>query len=82
MPGTDWHHRRSRRVRDDHTHCSCVGVWSCRTCHGWIHAHPDAAITEGLIVSQWVTDPWTVPFESRGMTLYADCSGGLSQTLT
>jgi hypothetical protein len=61
MRGSDWHHRRSRRVRDVHQHCACNGVMLCRTCHSWAHGHPEEALTVGLIVSQWEGRPWSVP---------------------
>jgi hypothetical protein len=50
--GTQWHHRRSRSVRDQHTHCTCNGIWLCRTCHEWVHAHPFEARAKGWIVSR------------------------------
>jgi hypothetical protein len=52
MPGAEWHHRRSRSVRDDHQHCTCNGIWLCSTCHVWAHAHPFEARNTGLIVSR------------------------------
>lgn len=57
--GTDFHHRRSRRVRDEHTHHPCNGIWLCRTCHSWVHRHPALAQDKGWIVSQWVAEPGT-----------------------
>lgn len=50
--GSEWHHRRSRSVRDEHRHCACNGVWLCHTCHAWVHAHPFDARALGLIVSR------------------------------
>jgi hypothetical protein len=53
--GSEWHHRRSRSVRDEHQHCACNGVWLCRTCHAWAHAHPFEARRTGFIVSRHST---------------------------
>lgn len=50
--GSEWHHRRSRSVVDDHRHCACNGVWLCKACHDWTHAHPFEARALGLIVSR------------------------------
>jgi hypothetical protein len=51
--GTEWHHRRSRSVRDAHQHCPCNGVLLCKTCHDWVHANPFEARALGLIVSRY-----------------------------
>lgn len=51
--GSQWHHRRSRSVRDGHTHCPCNGVLLCKTCHDWVHSHPFEARAIGLIVSRY-----------------------------
>lgn len=48
-----WHHRRSRSIRDDHTHMPCNGVWLCGTCHEWVHKNPFEARATGLIVSRY-----------------------------
>lgn len=47
-----WHHRRSRSVRDEHQHCPCNGIWLCATCHKWVHEHPFEARGHGWIVSR------------------------------
>lgn len=60
LTGSEWHHRRSRSVRDEHQHCPCNGVWLCRDCHSWVHAHPFEARTSGWIVSRYAT-PGDVP---------------------
>lgn len=49
----DWHHRRSRSVRDDETHTVLNGVYLCRTCHSWVHANPMLARGQGFIVSRY-----------------------------
>jgi len=78
MKATDWHHRRSRRVRDEHTHCACVGVALCRTCHDRVHAGPTVATETGFIVSMHEQRPWTVPFRKfDGTTVWPTCDGGL-----
>lgn len=73
--GSEWHHRRSRSVRDTHTHCACNGVWVCKTCHDWAHAHPFDARSIGLIVSRHQRDPGTVPVEARFGLIVLDCEG-------
>ena len=61
MPGAEWHHRRSRRVRGPHRHCPCNGVLLCRTCHRWAHSRPDDAGEKGWIVSIYEDTPAAVP---------------------
>lgn len=75
--GTDWHHRRSRRVRGEHRHCPCNGVLLCRDCHSWAHAHPLLAQAQGLVVSQWVDRPGEVPVTGLWDRYTLDCEGGL-----
>lgn len=60
-PRGQWHHRRRRAVRDEHTHCPCNGVWLCITCHTWVHANPFMARQRGFIVSAHVSEPFGVP---------------------
>lgn len=71
--GYEWHHRRSRRVREDHRHCACNGVLLCRTCHAAAHGHHEAGRDRGLVVSQWVNEPFLVPV--------VDAMGGFWQLL-
>ena len=73
--GAEWHHRRSRRVRDAHQHCPCVGVWLCVTCHRWAHTNPREARAEGFIVSQYESEPWTVPVRAHFGMLLMNCKG-------
>jgi len=61
MPGAEWHHRRSRRVRGVHRHCACNGVLLCRACHRWAHAHPSDAGETGWVVSMHEEHPAAVP---------------------
>jgi hypothetical protein len=76
MPGSQWHHRRSRSVRDLHQHCPCNGVWLCRICHNWVHANPFMARRSGFIVSRHNPEPGSVPVEDvlRGSILLT-CDG-------
>lgn len=70
-----WHHRRSRSVRDDHTHCPCNGVWLCRGDHEWVHAHPMEARQGGFILSRVTAIPAVEPVETPwGMRLHS-CDG-------
>lgn len=79
--GSEFHHRRSRRVRDSHTHCSCVGILLCAECHRAVHASPAAAREKGFIVSMHEAQPWTVGFRKYdGTTVYPSCDGGLDYT--
>lgn len=63
--GTEWHHRRSRSVHDEHQHCPCNGILLCRTCHDWVHAHPFHARGNGWIVSRFAK-----PFEQQMNNLH------------
>lgn len=73
--GYHWHHRRSRRVIDEHTHCPCNGVLLCSADHRWAHAHPTAATGEGLIVSSYVTRPSSVVVTTVYGTAHLTCDG-------
>ena len=70
-----WHHRRSRAVRDTHTHCPCNGVWLCGTCHGWVHAHPFDARSGGWIVSRYEPRPGVQPYQTPLGWLSPACAG-------
>lgn len=71
-----WHHRRTRSVRDVHRHCTCVGIWLCASDHEWVHAHPFEARQTGLIVSRHERKPFTVPFKrGDGAWVLPDCMG-------
>lgn len=74
--GTDWHHRRSRRVRGIHQHCPCNGILLCRTCHDWVHSYEASAKNFGFIVSAYVDDPGGVPLRTWiGVDQYLTCDG-------
>lgn len=63
--GLDWHHRRSRRVKDKYTHDPSNGVLLCRTCHRWAHgATKFEARRLGFMVSQWEGNPGTIPIRT------------------
>lgn len=66
-----WHHRRTKRVVDEHRHCTCNGILLCKICHDWVHAHPLEARRLGWIVSRHVGEPGTVPVftEQHGWVL-------------
>lgn len=68
-------------MRDNHRHCTCVGVYLCAQDHAWIHAHPLMARQLGLIVSRYEREPWTVPFKrGDGAWVLPDCRGGACVT--
>lgn len=60
--GWQWHHRRSKSVRDWLTHSPANGVLLCSACHVWVHANPGQAQASGFIVSRW-KDPRRVPIQ-------------------
>lgn len=73
--GSEWHHRRSRRVRAAHRHCPCNGVLLCGSCHRWAHANHEEARATGFIVSQWVDEPSVVPLMTPWGWSQIDCVG-------
>jgi hypothetical protein len=81
MPGNEWHHRRSRSVKDEHTNCPCNGIvlcgWGNHTgCHGWAHSNPAAARAGGLIVSRHVAVPGEVRIVTQQHgTVWLQCNG-------
>lgn len=78
MPGaTDWHHRRTRAVVDEHQHCPCNGALLCRTCHSWAHQHPTEARRTGFIVSRYESEPSTVAVQSPWGTRLHLCDGSV-----
>lgn len=56
-----WHHRRSRSVKDNWTHDPVNGLWLSARCHQWVHANPLEARRFGWIVSRYVTYPGDQP---------------------
>lgn len=77
-----WHHRRSRSVRDVHTHHPCNGVCLCPACHEWVHGHPMQAWMDGWIVSRHTDNPETVPITSRWGERLHHCDGTYSPSVT
>ena len=78
--GSDWHHRRSRSVRDEHQHCPCNGVMLCgrgnvKGCHGYVHSNPERARALGLIVPRYVEDPRLVPVRTTTGWWILTCEG-------
>ncbi len=70
-----WHHRRSRSIRDELTHSPANGVYLDSGCHSWLHAHPFEARAVGLIVSRYAI-PTEVPFLRYDNTwILPDCNG-------
>lgn len=79
MRANDAHHRRSRSIRDKHTHCTCNLVHLCRTCHTWAHKHPWEARQMGFIVSRYA-EPLSAPFQRwDGALLQPDCDGAFQE---
>lgn len=78
--GAQWHHRRTRAVRDSLTHSPCNGVWLDSACHLWVHRHPEEARDSGWIVSRW-GDPRTVFIQHAlyGLVLLTE-DGGIRLT--
>jgi hypothetical protein len=62
-------------VHDEHTHCTCNGVWLCATCHQQVHHAPEQAQQSGFIVSRFETEPGTVPLTSPLGNYRQDCRG-------
>jgi hypothetical protein len=75
-PGSDWHHRRGRSVKDAHQHCPCNGVLLCKSCHDWAHAHPFDARRVGFIVSRSEPEPGRAPVRTYHGVIVLDCVGG------
>lgn len=80
------HHRRLRSHPFEGLHNPSNLIWLCGSgttgCHGWVHAHPAEAETDGYIVHAW-DDPKTVPVTYHGLgpcTLNDD--GSLTRTVT
>jgi hypothetical protein len=75
-PNGEWHHRRSRSVRDEHRHCPCNGLWLCQADHQWVHAHPFEARQTGFIVSRFTPEPGSIALTSPWGIRLHDCQGG------
>src|SRR5580765_7904472 len=79
-PNGHWHHRRSRRVQDEHTHCPCNGVLLCPACHRWAHGFPGEAREKGFLVSQFHRAPSEVPVTTPWGRRTHTCTGGFTFT--
>lgn len=79
-PGSQWHHRRSRSVVEEHRHDPCNGLWLCDTCHRWAHANPAWAMVEGLIVSRTNPTPGNIPVETLWGRVWLTCDGQYADT--
>jgi hypothetical protein len=76
------HHRRSRRVSDRHTHCLCVLVHLCSTCHAKAHQHPEVGKLWGLVVTQWAQEPSEHPFQHHSLGwVRPTCDGSFVATV-
>jgi hypothetical protein len=71
----EWHHRRTRRVVDQHRHCPCNGAWLCFVCHAQVHAAPFEARAEGFIVSRHLSEPGLVPVIAHFGSIFLLCDG-------
>lgn len=85
-PGSEIHHRRSRRVRDAHTDCPCNLVllcgWGNHTgCHGHTHGNPVKARAVGLILGTATADLSAVRIETWRGAVTLNCEGGLTVAL-
>jgi hypothetical protein len=78
--GLDHHHRRSRRVADEHQHCPCNVVLLCRHDHSWAHlaTGEGRGIHEGLILSSHLASPLDAPVRVMGGWLRLLCDGGVA----
>jgi hypothetical protein len=80
-PAGQWHHRRRRRVSDEHTHCPCNGVWLCPTCHRQVHVEQQVqARLDGWIVSAYVSTPGGVPVLTPWGSRRHNCDGTINRT--
>lgn len=78
LNGAHVHHRRSRSIRDEHTHCPCNMLYLCFSCHGWAHAHPAEARLKGYILSRWTPHPQTIGVDSYMGTIHTFCDGSVA----
>lgn len=72
---SEYHHRRSRSVRDEHVHCACNAAHLCGTCHRWAHAHPRDARDSGWIVVR-TGNPSKEPITLAWGPSQPNCEGG------
>ena len=73
---TDYSHRRTVSIRDEHQWCPCNALHLCRTCHRWAHHNPEQARERGWHVSRYENNPGTVPAVTIAGRFILDCEGG------
>ncbi len=78
-PATNFHHRRSRSIRDSLTHDPSNALWLCGSgttgCHGWAHHNPKDAREAGIIVSRYEQDPGAIPVKTWHGLVYLTSEG-------
>lgn len=72
------HHRRSRRIHDEHTHCLCDLVRLCRACHKDVTINIETARRDGWAVSSYHPTPATIPVKTFTGWRYHLCDGGIA----
>lgn len=76
-PGAELCHRRSRSVKDEHTHCACNLWYGCHFCHQqWQHVYPGAALVAGFAVSRYDT-PGSVAVDAFYARVKLWCDGDI-----
>jgi len=78
IPG-EWHHRRSRSIRDAETHLPSNGILLCPECHRWVHAHPFEARSTGYIVSRYASPASEGVVHALYGPVFLDNEGGYTQ---
>jgi hypothetical protein len=78
---TDFHHRRRRNIKDEHTHCTCNVVCLCKTCHMDVHTWREQARVDGLIVPSFLL-PRVIPVIVHDQVQALDCNGKWKQVTT
>lgn len=80
LTARDVHHRQRRKV-GGHVLSNMIMLcgWGNTTgCHGWVHAHPNAARDEGFIVSAWGDPLVESVWRWDGARVLLDDEGGVS----
>lgn len=72
---TDYSHRRTVAVPDEHQWCPCNALHLCRTCHKWAHDNPEKARLRGWHVSRYMDTPSDVPAAIITGWVTLDCEG-------
>lgn len=86
MRGMNWHHRRTRRVVDEHTHCPCNGITLCGQGnvtgdHGWVHGNAFEARPKGLMISRYDSRmPFEIPVLTHDGWVLLGCNGSITAT--